>query len=420
MKMSEKKLTIGFLLLFVLLFLVACGKTEGKLVVGGENTIVDNEAESEDGNTEDQIIYIIEGMDTQEETLTLFATKTGNIFRYPYNLLTKFQDSYGNSSAWTNFTVGTPVVISDRADSGALTAVKMSDSTWTYEDVTNYSIDRSQNLMTIGNDNYKLTDKTVAFAEDEVSALDSIGAGDTLRVVGVDNTILSVVITTGCGTIKLMNTEVFDGSMIQIGSRIFTRVSDGLVIEVPEGTYTVTAANDGWGGSAEYTVTRNVETVVNMEDLKGEGPQYCELSFTTAVEGANIYLDGSQMAVGEVRQVTYGKHTLQVVAEGYESWNKTLYVNSVKAEIVLELSEEDTTSTDSSTSSSSSSSASSSSSNTSSSSSNTSSSNNSSNTSSSSANNNTNSNSSTTNNSKSDVDYLTTLSSTLSSLLGSD
>jgi hypothetical protein len=134
-----------------------------------------------------------------------------------------------------------------------------------------------------------------------VSALDLVGANDTLRVTGVDKTILSVVVTTGCGTIKLMNTEVFNGSMIQIGSRIFTRVSDGLVIEVPEGTYTVTAANDGWGGSAEYTVTRNVETVVNMEDLKGEGPQYCELSFTTSVAGASIYLDGSQMAVGEVR-----------------------------------------------------------------------------------------------------------------------
>lgn len=401
----------AFLLILMMFLMTSCGKTEGKLVTGGENTAVssEEETEAEEDSTSDTI-YIIEAMDMAEETLTLLSTSTGSIYRYPYSLTTKFLDQYGNSASWSRFVIGTAVQISNPATSGALTQVQMSDATWTYEDITRYSIDTSKNLMTIGDSNYKLLDDTVTFSNDAVSTIDTIGDSDTLRVVGLDNQIYSIVITTGHGYIKLMNTELFDGSMLQIGSKLYTRVSDGLTIEVEEGTYTVTAANNGYGGSADYTVTRNAETVINLEDLKGEGPKYCDLSFTTSVEGASVYLDGELMALGEVKQVQYGTHSLQVVAEGYESWNKTLYVNSAKAEIVLELTEEDETTEDSTTTSSSSSTdSSSSSSNSSSSSSNSSSSNSS-----------TSSSSSSSDSDNADVDYLTTLSSVISGLMDSD
>ena len=55
--------------------------------------------------------------------------------------------------------------------------------------------------------------------------------------------------------------------------------------------------------------------------------------------GASVYIDGQQITVGQAVPVTYGSHTLKVVAEGYDDWQKTLIVNSESATISLDLEE---------------------------------------------------------------------------------
>jgi hypothetical protein len=47
--------------------------------------------------------------------------------------------------------------------------------------------------------------------------LSDLTALDTLRVVGIDKKIYSISVTTGHGSLKLVNTSVFDGSYIQVG-----------------------------------------------------------------------------------------------------------------------------------------------------------------------------------------------------------
>ena len=64
------------------------------------------------------------------------------------------------------------------------------------------------------------------------------------------------------------------------------------LIEVPEGTYKVTVANNGWGGSDEYTVVRNETTQINLDDLKGDGPSFCTLTFLVTVPDTYVYIDG--------------------------------------------------------------------------------------------------------------------------------
>jgi len=86
----------------------------------------------------------------------------------------------------------------------------------------------------------------------------------------------------------------------------------------------------------DVTVNRDQTTVVDLSQLEGEGPKKCTITFTSTVENAKIYLDNQEVSVGESITVNYGRHSLKVVADGYDTWNKTLIVNSESAEILLD------------------------------------------------------------------------------------
>ena len=111
-------------------------------------------------------------------------------------------------------------------------------------------------------------------------------------------------------------------------------------MEVPEGDYTLAVANDGWGGSTQISIQRGETTTVNLDELKGEGPKYSSIQFVVDVEGAQIYLDNSLIDYSQVNQVRYGNHSLTVVADGYDTWSRTLCVNSAEATIVISLTDE--------------------------------------------------------------------------------
>ena len=290
---------------------------------------------------EPQELYIVESLDMMEETIALYSLEEDKQLRYNYNMTTKFLDKYGDNTLWANFTAGTVVTIGDLLpSSGALSYVQKTDDVWAYEDISKYNIDAGKNLITIDGTNYKITDKTKVYSDTEKILLSSIGADDVITVVGQDKQVISIAVTTGHGYIYLTNTDLFDNSLIFIGNKIVSMVNGDQVIEVPEGTYQITVANNGWGGTAEYTVNRNETTPVNLEDLKGEGPSFCLITFIVTVADTYVYIDGEMVDPAEPQYVQYGNHNLVVKCDGYTAWNKTLVVNSETATITLEMETE--------------------------------------------------------------------------------
>ena len=131
-------------------------------------------------------------------------------------------------------------------------------------------------------------------------------------------------------------------------------------IQVPEGTYELRVANDGWGGSTEVTITRGETTNVDLDTLKGEGPSYGKVQFVIDAKDAVLSIDGKETDYEKPVKLTYGSHTITVYSSDYDTWKRNLYVNSGKSTIVINLADEDSSETGSSQSSSESSSQSSS------------------------------------------------------------
>lgn len=292
---------------------------------------------SGDAKVREETLYIIEENNTKTEHLTVMNLYNRQEFRYNYTLTTEFLDKYGNVSNAAAFQPGMIVRLGERTGSGSLTTVEKSDSVWEWEDVKNYSIDPQHALMTIGNEKYKLDEMTPFFSGDVPIEVSDLSGDDVLRVTGIDNRILAVAVTTGHGYIELVNTDTFDGTLIEIGDEVITKIDGESTIEVAEGTYPVTVAAKGYGGTKKVKVKRDRTTVLDLNKLKGEGPKTCQLQFEIAVKGAKIYLDGKKVKAKSGLTVTYGAHRLRVEAKGYDVWERLLYVNSPTAVISLNI-----------------------------------------------------------------------------------
>lgn len=327
--------------LLALVMLSGCGKeTVDDGMTYFHHSIAD-QTEEDTQETQQQEVYLITGIDQTEESLRLYRYANGMEYRFYYGTGTQFFDKYGNRSTMAAFPLGSLVTIGEQTLDGTLSEVQLSDEAWVYEDITRFSVNEEKNMLMIADRKYRYKDNTYVFSGDEKVDMTGIRQGDTLTVVGIDKQILSVNITTAQGTLALKNTSLFEGSFLQLGKKIFTEITPDLTLQVPEGKYTLMVANNGWGGSKKIKIKRGKTTTVDLNELKGEGPQYGKIKFSIDVEDALLLVDGKQTETGKTLKLTYGSHDVTVYADGYDVWKRNLYVNSPEATIIIKLKDEE-------------------------------------------------------------------------------
>lgn len=338
-KIIQYMICVVFLLALVMVS--GCGKeTVDDGMTYFHHSIAD-QTEADTQETQQQEVYLITGIDQTEESLRLYRYADGMEYRFYYGTGTQFFDKYGNRSTMAAFPLGSLVTIGEQTLDGTLSEVQLSDEAWVYEDITRFSVNEEKNMLMIADRKYRYKDNTYVFSGDEKVDMTGIGQGDTLTVVGIDKQILSVNITTAQGTLALKNTSLFEGSFLQLGKKIFTEITPDLTLQVPEGKYTLTVANNGWGGSKKIKIKRGKTTTVDLNELKGEGPQYGKIKFSIDVEDALLLVDGKQTETGKTLKLTYGSHDVTVYADGYDVWKRNLYVNSPEATIIIKLKDEE-------------------------------------------------------------------------------
>lgn len=338
---------VWWMALLVMLLASGCaGSTDSGIIqerrgTGMKETEQQTEAlesatEIEDPSLESRL-YIITQIDTENKVIAVQKAADGRQFQYAYDTGTKFLDKYGDTKSVTSFQTGDVAELEILDSKQQLLAVQLSADVWVQEDIVHYSVEESIHAITIGDVRYSYAADMDVFSGEHRVELASLGKFDILRAVGVDKKILSLAITRGHGYLKLANTKLFEGSFVCVGDKIFQEVTSNMQIEVPEGKHLVTVANDGYGGSREVTINREEITSLNLDELKGEGPKVCKITFVVGVEGAVLRIDGKQADYSKPVEVRYGVHTISVEAEGYDTISEKLVVNSKKAEIEIAL-----------------------------------------------------------------------------------
>lgn len=340
-KNIRKVILYGCLMVLISMCLIACGQN-----TSGKNEEASQTELNGGDNVEESSLFLIVEHDTAEESFLLYSYNTGLEHYYEYSFSTQFKDKYGNFTPAAEFTVGKVVTLGERDRDGYLMELQLSNEVWEYEKIRRFSVDETNGVFTIADTKYSIREKLYVFSNGERVTLTDLSEEDILTVVGKEKKILSIVVTTGHGTLALKNTELFDGSFLQLNNDIFALISDSMEMELPEGIYTLKVANDGWGGITEIEIVRGETTEIDLDTLKGEGKKTGFVTFEIDVEDVEVYIDNEKVDHTQPVELTYGTHVLEIEASGYESWKKYLSVNSEEATISIELTEDSEEETD--------------------------------------------------------------------------
>ena len=346
MKQSGKHWLLALVIFTVFVALSGCGKKDdGPVSMKGYASGVEAATE-EEIQAEESSLYTVSSVDTTLSTMTFLNIDTGRYEQYSYTDGTVFKDRHGSLISAASMVPGKVVTLTLRDKDLILEKVEQSADAWEMDDIGKFSYNEEDKIFTIGDTKYSYDEELQVFSGDAAIELSAVTGQDTLRIQGIDRKVLSVSVTTGHGVIQLVNTQALEGGWLSLNHKNYYKITENMQLEVPEGTYELTVAGNGYGGSTEVAVTRNEQISVDVDSIKGEDPKHCTLTFVVDVAGALMYIDGSQVDYTQPLQLQYGIHSIQITADGYDTWSKRLYVNSPEAQIEIALSGDDTGSTE--------------------------------------------------------------------------
>lgn len=294
-------------------------------------------------------IYIVMSVDTEKRLIGLALPDSPRTVQYGYTQATEIMDEHGQYMSTARLTPGRVVTLGELDDQAKLTTIQISGSAWYQENITRFSIDPSINMLVIGDTKYRYDEYLRVFSGDQEISLGQVDRGDVISVQGIDKQILSLQVEVGHGTIVLTNTELFEGGWISLGTKIYAKITKDMILEVPEGRYELSVANDGYGDSKAIEVERAKVTTVDLNEYKGEGPKICQVTFEVHVQDALLYINGEPVDYEEPVELRYGVYQLTVIADGFETWERQLVIHSKEATVEIgepELEGEDHTSED--------------------------------------------------------------------------
>ena len=287
---------------------------------------------------------VVVKINTTEQKITFLNLQVNKNYTLTYDGTTVFSDRYGQPLSLGQVNEGDIVDVTFLKSKKTLTTLALSNSSWSNEEVSRYVISAATHSVTIGEDVYKITDDIKIFSDGEEIEIMDLSETDVLDFHGIDKTIYSIVVNKGHGYLRLSGDENFIGGWIEIGQTIIHRITDDMLLTVPEGSYQVIISVPGGGGTKSVIISRGEEVTLDIGDLKIEEPKYGQVVFALTPSSATLYIDGEEVDARSPVTLEYGIHQLIAKAEGYDSVTSYLKVAEASAgiEIVLEAEKQDT------------------------------------------------------------------------------
>lgn len=311
------------------------GRNFGGLVV---TTTVEESTRTDESTYSGACFGVVVGLDTGRSTITIQDINTNAATEFTYSGGTYITDKYGKDISISQISLGDIVEGGYDAGNKKMKSLMKSDRVWENRKVTNFTMDRSARTMKIGNTLYEYKNNLVIISGDElISGPAEISEQDELWVSGYDYTVYSIVITKGHGYVSLKNADYFIGGIVTIGGKIAQKITENMLLVVPEGEYVLEVAKDGIGGHQTITVEKNKEIQVDVGGFREEARQVGSINFTIKPVDSKLYIDGEETDHTKLVELLYGSYKIKVEAEGYIPYEGDFLVGSAyqKKEITL-------------------------------------------------------------------------------------
>lgn len=280
---------------------------------------------------------VVAEIDMDEKTVTLKNMDKMRQYTLSYDGTTFFYDKYGKVISITQLQKGEIVDVTFFREKKRLNTLQISGEAWTHKYIDEYKLDEEKFQAEIGSAIYAYSEDTVVISDGKQGDLIDINPVDVLTFRGMGSDVYSIVVERGHGYVRLKNEEYFYGGWIEIGNKTIQKVSDGMMLTVPEGSHQVIISNKGTSGVKQIEVRKDMELELDVGDLKGEEPKYGTVIFTITPEDATLYLDGEKTDYSLPVRLEVGIHQMIVMADGYDTVSQYLKVGEASAGIEVEM-----------------------------------------------------------------------------------
>jgi hypothetical protein len=281
---------------------------------------------------------IVLGIDKTAGVIDLFDINENKDIRLNFTGGTSFLDKYDQFISVDRVDRGLIVDISYQSEGNKLDSLKFSNKAWEYIGVNNMMVYPEDNTIKIAKSNYTYNNLFVLDGDSFIS-LEDLAPQDELTVRGIDETIWSITVAKGHGTVRIKDQEAFLGGSITVGYEAVAQVTENMVITVREGNYNLTIENGKYSGTKNVTVNRNEETVVSVGDLGPEPTKYGKITFEITPLGADLFIDKELTTYASPVELEYGEHSIEVSLGGYATYRGTLVVDYAARKIGIVLPE---------------------------------------------------------------------------------
>ncbi len=347
----QKKMKIILCTVMAMLALTACGNMGAQQSISGVQGGEQETAERADTgffvtnstNYDSADTAILVDMDKEKKSVTFLNLTLGKRYTLTLDGTTKLTDKHGESLSFEQFSRGDIVDITFLKDKKHLTTMQWSKDAWSYENVERYEINTLRNEITIGSETYKITDNTQYLSDGRNIEFMELNSADVLSFQGLDSSILTVNVENGHGYLRLVNDENFVDGWIEIGQSHIQRITEDMLMLVPEGSYDVNISHKGGGGIKSVVINRNEETILDIGDLEVAEAQFGKVLFSLSPSDTELYIDGEEVDASQPVSLEYGLHQMIAKADGYKSVTSYIRVGQESAgiDVVLEKVDED-------------------------------------------------------------------------------
>lgn len=298
-----------------------------------------NEAQTGEDSSVGRLLAVVKEIDTENKRITLLDADSRETVILDYTGGSNITDRYGKVISISQIDIASMVDATYRRDKGLLTDMSISANAWEYAGVSNFSINSGDKTMKIATTKYRYNEDITILDGKDFIPIEKLTQQDVLTVRGYEETIWSITVTRGHGTVVLKDYEPFIGDFITIGYESMQQITDGMEITVREGEFNLTVENGRYSATKNVKINRNEITVVSLADLGPDAPKHGRVKFEITPFGADLFIDRELTSYANPIELLYGKYNLKVTLGGYVTYEGVLNLDSAGKTIKIDLPE---------------------------------------------------------------------------------
>lgn len=329
MQMKYIKIILGVLLLAVL------GTGCQKATTPSTTEEYDPYAKAEERTT------VIRSLDLEAGAMSFVDVNDGKLYELLYNNGVDVRNKYGEVMSGSLLSAGQIVDIVYNTENQKLLEIRINSEAWEVREISGFEFDKANQQATILNQTYRYTSDLVIASGNSLIGVNEVCKEDQLTARGYGGKLCSLTVDLGHGYVKLENYETYVGGMIEIGYDVIVPVTEDMLLTVREGTYKLKITKGEHSGYKNVVIIRDEQCTVSLMELQIAPDPIGSLFFDVTPAEARVVIDGETIDKAETIELTYGRHQIRVSAEGYETKEGYITVDTAYKIFTIELSGSD-------------------------------------------------------------------------------